>query len=62
MKVLPRKNYSCKRLFHGKVKPHTGKQTSKWISNLKPTSLTQRKKQQQQQKKQNKQSKQTNIK
>ena len=74
MKELLRKNYSCKRLFHRKVKPHTSRQTSKWILNLKPTSLTQQKKKQQQQKennnnnkkennnknKKNKQSKQTN--
>ena len=59
MKVLPSKNYSCKRLFHGKVKPHTSRQTSKCISNLKPTSLTQRKKQQQQKNKTSKTNKQT---
>ena len=53
MKELLRKNYSCKRLFHRKVKPHTSRQTSKWILNLKPTSLTQQKKKQQQQKENN---------
>ena len=53
MKELLRKNYSCERLFHRKVKPHTSRQTSKWILNLKPTSLTQQKKKQQQQKENN---------
>ena len=69
MKELLRKNCSCKRLFHRKVKPHTSRQTSKWILNLNSKSLTQQKKKQQQQqqnennnnkKKQAKQSKQTN--
>ena len=44
MKELLRKNCSCKRLFHRKVKPHTSRPTSKWILNLNSKSLTQQKK------------------
>ena len=53
MRELLRKNYSCKRLFHRKVKPRTSRPTSN------PNSAKTKNKKKAKQKK-NKQSKQTN--